>query len=140
MTSDDGGEDDETERVSARTYIPEYQRDIWDDHADRLDMTRSEFIRSMVQAGRRGYTGEAIDETPGAGDAGDDRLPAIASDAVLTALEQLDTVRYEELREILVEDMTRALDAALDELQAENTIIHTRDEGYTLLDDSGGDR
>ncbi|MBV0900175.1 DUF5805 domain-containing protein [Haloarcula salina] len=138
--TDDGDEDRETERVSARTYVPAYQRDIWDDHADRLDMSRSEFIRSMVQAGRRGYTGEDIGETPGAGDAGDDRLPAIASDAVLTALEQVDTVRYEELREILVEDMTRALDAALDELQAENAIIHTRDEGYTLVDDSGGGR
>lgn len=133
--ADSDGEDDDSERVSARTYLPEYQRDIWDDDADRLDMTRSEFIRSMVQAGRRGFTG---DEAPGAGDAGDDRLPAIAGEAVLTALDQLDTVRYEELREILVEDMTRALDAALDELQAENTIIHTRDEGYTLVDTEDG--
>jgi len=133
--TDETPEDADTKRVSARTYLPEYQRDIWDDHADRLDMTRSEFIRSMVQAGRRGFTGDDIDETPGAGDAGDDRLPAIASDTVLTALEQLDTIRYEELQEILVEDMTRALDAALDELQAENTIRHTRDEGYTLVEE-----
>jgi hypothetical protein len=135
--TDETPEDADTKRVSARTYLPEYQRDIWDDHADRLDMSRSEFIRSMVQAGRRGFTG---DEVPGVGDAGDDRLPAIASDTVLTALDQLDTVRYEELREILIEDITRALDAALDELQAENTIRHTRDEGYTLVDDSGGGR
>jgi len=45
----------DTERVTVRTYVPKYQRDEWDDHAEDLDMSRSEFIRTMVQAGRRTF-------------------------------------------------------------------------------------
>ena len=42
-------------RVTINTYVPEYQRDLWKQHAELLDMNLSEFVRAMVQAGRRDF-------------------------------------------------------------------------------------
>ncbi len=47
--------DDSTERAVVRTYVPAYQKAHWQDHADELDMSQSEFVRTMVQAGRSGF-------------------------------------------------------------------------------------
>lgn len=41
------------ERKTAKTYIPAYQKEEWKEHADELGMSQSEFIRCMVQAGRK---------------------------------------------------------------------------------------
>ena len=43
------------DRQSVKTYVPTEQKDVWRDHADELDMSLSEFVRTMVQAGRRGF-------------------------------------------------------------------------------------
>lgn len=43
---------DAEESVAVKTTVPAYQRDEWDQHADELGMSRSEFLRCMVQAGR----------------------------------------------------------------------------------------
>lgn len=134
------GDDVDTERTCVQTYVPAYQREIWTDHADELEMSRSEFIRSMVQAGRRGFhTGPDDDgeRAPGEGDAGDERLPAVVRDRVAAVLGQVEYVQHEELHALLVEDITQALGAALDDLQDDDTVRHQRD-GYTLVD--GGDR
>ena len=42
-------------RVTINTYVPAYQCDLWKKHAESLDMNLSEFIRIMVQSGRRGF-------------------------------------------------------------------------------------
>ncbi|MDZ7730471.1 MAG: hypothetical protein U5K37_05470 [Natrialbaceae archaeon] len=42
----------ESDRATVRTYIPAYQKDHWAEHADELNMSLSEFVRTMVQAGR----------------------------------------------------------------------------------------
>lgn len=47
--------DDEQETVAVRTYVPEYQREIWKERADDLGMSLSEFVRTMTQAGSRGF-------------------------------------------------------------------------------------
>ena len=44
------------DRVGLKTYVPRYQKREWQSHADRLDMTQSEFVRVMVQAGRSKMT------------------------------------------------------------------------------------
>lgn len=46
----------DTDRVTVTVYVREYQKEEWTDHADRLDMGLSEFVRSMVQAGRVAVT------------------------------------------------------------------------------------
>ena len=43
------------DRVSVKTSVPEYQKRAWTENADAMDMTQSEFVRTMVQAGRRGF-------------------------------------------------------------------------------------
>ncbi len=43
------------DRTAVRTYVPEHQSDVWREAADSMDMSLSEFVRSMVQAGRRGF-------------------------------------------------------------------------------------
>ena len=48
-------EEADTVRTSVRTYLPEYQKAKWEEHAEELGMSRSEFVRTMVQAGRRGF-------------------------------------------------------------------------------------
>lgn len=104
MMSDDNidSETDEqnTETVRVQTYIPAYQKVIWEDHADTLGMSTAEFVRSMVQAGRRGYlTGPDVPggHAPGEGDAGDPELPDIVRERALITLRQLDHVTHDEL-------------------------------------------
>lgn len=61
MTDDDN----ESDRTPVRTYITEHQKGIWDEEADSMDMSRSEFVRCMVQAGRRDFDlSEGNDEKP----------------------------------------------------------------------------
>lgn len=127
--------DTETKRV--QSYVPAYQKEIWSEHADTLGMNQSEFIRSMVQAGRRGYlTGPdfAGGHGPGEGDAGEPELPDIVRERALTVLRALEYVTRDEIQEVLAEDVTQALDAVLDDLQQENVVLRRRD-GFELVDD-----
>ena len=57
-------QDLDTDRTSARTYVPGYQKTEWQRDADAKDMSLSEFIRCMVQAGRRGFEGTALEPAP----------------------------------------------------------------------------
>lgn len=52
------------ETATATTYPPTEQYEQWKEQADRLDMTTSEFIQSMTEAGRKKF-GVAVepDET-----------------------------------------------------------------------------
>lgn len=54
--------DTEEQQVSAKTYIPSYQLTAWESDANAREMSTSEFIRTMVQAGRKGFG-----DTPSAG-------------------------------------------------------------------------
>lgn len=51
----------DTDRVAVRTYVPAYQKERWREHAEELNMSQSEFVRSMVQAGRRGFGTEDVE-------------------------------------------------------------------------------
>jgi hypothetical protein len=133
--------DDErdTSRAVVRTYVPAYQRDEWDDHAEDLDMSRSEFVRTMVQAGRRGFEGvdtqpvsdrrEARTEVP-------DRAaeePVDMRSAVEETLSASGFTDWEELRDAVVGDIETRLEEVLQELQSENTVRYSgRNGGYTL--------
>ena len=54
----------ETERVSVSTYVPAYQRATWATEAESMGVSRSEYVRLMVQAGRRSFD---LDGTGGSG-------------------------------------------------------------------------
>jgi DNA-binding ferritin-like protein (Dps family) len=120
---------DDTKRVS--TYVPTEQKREWKDHAERLDMTQSEFVRTMVQAGRRDFTisreeTQTSDATPG-GDG--------LKDAVLDTLRTADHLDWDELVAELTDTVEDDIERVLDELQDDNRVRYSgRDGGYSLTD------
>ncbi|MFC6825401.1 DUF5805 domain-containing protein [Halopelagius fulvigenes] len=124
------------ERKTVMTYVPAYQKEEWTDHADRLGMSQSEFVRTMVQAGRRdfdvperpyGRTESAAEESPDEGRADG------FEESVLDALSVAEHRSWDELLETLTEDIEDRLDETLQELQAENLVQYSgRHGGYTI--------
>ena len=125
----------DTSKTSVSTYVPAYQKEAWKRHADDLEMTQSEFVRTMVQAGRKGFEPDreephSRDATP-RGDGLETRLLKLLED---------DTYSWGELREALSDDIETRLEDTLEELQAANRIRYSgRDGGYTLVGGGDGD-
>ncbi|QGN06761.1 hypothetical protein Hrd1104_05275 [Halorhabdus sp. CBA1104] len=126
-----------TSRKSVKTYIPAYQKEAWQDHADDLDMSQSEFVRTMVQAGRRHFSDEDLSEQP----ASESQSASSASEQIeLTEqirqlLEPHQVLTWEELVEEVIGDLERDLEESLDELQEANVVKYSgRDGGYRLVD------
>ncbi|WP_394742688.1 DUF5805 domain-containing protein [Natronococcus roseus] len=123
----------ETSKSSVRTYVPTYQKEAWQSHADDLGMSQSEFVRTMVQAGRRGFEGDR--EEPGSPDADPG---GNALETRLLELLSADTYTWEELLEAVSDDIESRLDETLEELQAENRVRYSgRHGGYTIVGDDG---
>ncbi|MDB9232697.1 DUF5805 domain-containing protein [Halorubrum ezzemoulense] len=123
------------DRQSVKTYVPTEQKDVWRDHADELDMSLSEFVRTMVQAGRRGFapTGsEGREESPSQpADPGGSDLEK----RVHAALES-GPRSWDELVQAVVGDVEDELEETLDELQERNRIRYSgREGGYVLTDE-----
>jgi hypothetical protein len=120
---------DDTKRVS--TYVPPEQKQEWKTHAEELDMTQSEFVRTMVQAGRRDFTvGREDTQTPDATPGGDG-----LKDAVLEILQREGHLGWDELVAALTESIEDDVEEVLDELQNENQVRYSgRDGGYSLTD------
>lgn len=129
----------EDDRVAVKTYVPAYQKDRWREHADRLGMSQSEFIRTMVQAGRRGFDlAEKSEE--GRSDPADPRGNVLES-RIHDLLESEGALGWDELREELAVDLEDRMDEALSALQDRNAVRYSgRDGGYTLTGDRGADR
>jgi hypothetical protein len=123
------------DRRSVKTYVPADQKVIWQDHADELGMSQSEFVRTMVQAGRRGFSIEddsnPVEPDPsGADPRGNDlegRVEAALADGVLS---------WEALVEAVFNDFEGQLEETLDSLQDRNRVKYNgREGGYTLTDE-----
>jgi len=125
----------DTDRVAVKTYIPAYQKERWVDHADRLGMSQSEFVRTMVQAGRSDIEPTAIDD-----DNGDDGGTAL-KERIVGHLRESDHADFEELLAAMTDDVERRLDDALERLQAADRIRYSgRNGGYTLQEGDRGRR
>ena len=123
------------DRQSVKTYVPTEQKEVWRDHADELDMSLSEFVRTMVQAGRRGFapTDESYREEP-ASEAADPRDHDLET-RVHAALES-GPCSWDELVEAVVGDVEDELEATLDELQGRDRVRYSgREGGYVLTDE-----
>jgi len=141
-----------TERVTVRTYLPAYQREEWDDHAEELGMSRSEFVKTMVQAGRRVFDGEVevsgeTDDNPntgseasGSGDTTDDTDGSTGvvsgpdlEDQVVEALATDEYRSWDDLLAAVTDDIEDRLEATLQDLQSQGRIRYSgRNGGYTL--------
>jgi hypothetical protein len=120
----------DTEKVAVKTYVPAYQKDEWADHADDLGMSQSEFVRTMVQAGRRQFE---VGEDPGSSDA--DPRGNDLEDRVLDALQEGGPLTFDGLVEAVRDDVERRVEDAVETLQSTNRIKHSPRRGYALAED-----
>ncbi|MEF8775358.1 MAG: DUF5805 domain-containing protein [Haloarculaceae archaeon] len=137
-------------RTTVKTYVPAYQRAAWDGHADDLDMSRSEFVRSMVQAGRRGFgdeeaaapdsAGPDSDTPPEAGETaesavgdGDDQRPF--ETRILNALSKSEYLSWDELVETVTSDIEGQLETTVQDLQADNLVRYSGPNGGYTIDE-----
>lgn len=129
----------DTSRTVVKTYVPAYQREEWDEHADDLDMSRSEFVRSMVQAGRRGFGEwtESVDqEGPGDQKASletkEESQERKLEELVLETLSEAEYLSWEQLLAAVTDDIESRLEETLQSLQDENKVRYSgRNGGYT---------
>ena len=136
-----------TERATVSTYVPAYQKQRWAEHADRMGMSQSEFVRTMVQAGRREFE---VPDGPGienGSDSASREAPSSPSDPqgktfedrVLESLSEAEHLSWDELLASLTDDIEGRLDETLQELQAMNVVRYSgRHGGYSLAE--GADR
>jgi hypothetical protein len=122
----------ESERVSVQTYVSADQRDRWRDEAEARDMSLAEYVRTMVQAGRRdfdlenGGEPERVDATPGVEGINRRVLEALRS----------GPADWEALLDEVTADLEDRLEGTLDELQSEDRIRYSgRHGGYVRVDD-----
>ena len=128
--------DADTSRVAVKTYLPAYQKDEWKSHAEELGMSQSEFVKTMVQAGRRGFleidspaaedTGENADD-----EAQDDDL----KDHVIDVLDDDEHLDWSAVLDAVTDDIEGRLEDTLAELQDDNVVRYSgRHGGYTLVE------
>lgn len=131
-------------RVSVQTYVTPTQRETWRTEAAELDMSNAEYVRTMVQAGRRGFDlntsvegsdttskeaaePQSLDTTPGV-----DGL----KDRVIGVLRNSEFADWDALLAGVTDDIEERLERTLDELQSEDRIRYSgRHGGYTVVDD-----
>ncbi|MFC4551902.1 MULTISPECIES: DUF5805 domain-containing protein [Halorussus] len=129
-------EGSDTDRAVVKTFVPQYQKSEWKRHADELDMSQSEFVRSMVQAGRRGFSVENSENRSEGGsppsDPGGDGLET----RLLALLDSADHLSWDQLVEELAGDFEDRLEDTLQRLQNENRVQYSgRRGGYTVVGD-----
>lgn len=138
----------DVERTVVKTYVPAYQKAAWVEHAEALDMSQSEFVRTMVQAGRRDFSVDAFPADGNVESTGGDRsAESPAEDAAnpfedrVYGLLQEGTLSWDDLLEAVTDDVEGRLEDALQSLQADNRVVYSgRNGGYEAVDGAeGGD-
>ena len=134
---------DGTERTSVRTYVPAYQKERWQSHAEELDMSQSEYVRTMVQAGRSGFeppeadrSNEVVREQRSAEPTSPDADPRGQGleDRVVEILEDGDHYDWDDLVAALTDDIEQRLDETLQELQSAGRVRYSGRHGGYVLD------
>ncbi|SDJ64912.1 hypothetical protein SAMN05216226_106203 [Halovenus aranensis] len=125
--------DVDTSRTVVQVYVPAYQRDVWDEHADELDMSRSEFVKTMVQAGRRGFGGDPVAESPQSGDIDPSDGSESLRTQILESLEGQGCLSWDDLLAAVTGDIETQLEETLQELQEAGQVRYSgREGGYVL--------
>ena len=131
------------DRVSVQTYVPAAQRKVWQDEADEMDMSQTEYIRSMVQAGRRSFDlgGSGTEGTELSEERGSPHANPGGSglkDRVFDVLETEEVADWDEIRAAVTDDIDDRLEESLSELQGEDAIRYSgRRDGYVVVEDGG---
>lgn len=136
------------DRVAVKTYVPRYQKRRWEGDATDMDMSTSEFVRTMVQAGRSDIAVPSADDSTAEPSLSDESTDTAPGDATRTdnpggferrirdVLRRRGPLDWDALVDALVDDVEADLEAALQSLQADNAVMYSgRTGGYTLMDD-----
>jgi len=135
------------ERVRAVTYVPRRQKETWTEHADRLGMSQAEFLRTMVQAGRRGFDVDPESADPGTGAEARVEEPASADpnprgqgrepleDRIIAVLSAEGHADWDDLVTAVTADVEDRLETAIETLQREDRIAHSPQRGYRMVED-----
>ncbi|WP_277552551.1 DUF5805 domain-containing protein [Halobaculum limi] len=148
--------DADTDRVAVTVRLPAYQKQAWVEEADRLDMSQSEFVRTMVQAGRRDLgIADAFGDPKGvdADSPSTEHEPATNSASeegaspptdprgndletrLLEALDRRDVLSFDELVEAVAGDIEERVDETMGDLQSRGAVRYSgREGGYTLVE------
>jgi hypothetical protein len=128
-----------SERVRVGTYVPAWQRDAWAAHAEALGMTRSEFVRTMVQAGRQAPDiGLESEHAPSSPVQQPSASLEVGGEALADRVEQLieseEVLDYAELLDAFTGGFEDRLTEAISELQSANRIEHDGRAGGYVVD------
>lgn len=128
-------EESDTERSTVMTYVPAYQKAEWKAHAEHLGMSQAEYVRTMVQAGRKGF--ELDGQTADLEGPSDPTNPGGngLETRVLDAFNSGEPLSWETLVESLSSNFEDRLEDTLESLQEDNRIRYSgREGGYMLVD------
>lgn len=122
---------EESERKAVKTYVPSYQKEIWSDHADELDMSQSEFVRTMVQSGRQKFEFSAPDNNLDE----DSNEPDLEAQVQQT-LRQNGPLAWDRLIDEITDDFEQKVETSLESLQEDNKVRYSGKEGgYVLINE-----
>lgn len=97
-----------------------------------MEMSQAEFVRTMVQAGRNQGNLQPIEQKEQASRQEGEHSSSI-KDQVCNAISTQGPLEWQELIDVLTEDVETKLDRALEKLQADNKILYDgREGGYKL--------
>lgn len=125
---------EQQDRATVRTYVPEHQYETWREAAESMDMSLSEFVRSMVQAGRRGFEldGQSEEDFSSLEEphsrASNPRGHGL-KDRILSTLDSEGVADWSELVDELSGDFEARLEDAISELEDEGSIRYAPREG-----------
>jgi hypothetical protein len=127
---------------AVKTYVPTYQKEEWQRHANRLDMSRSEFVRTMVQVGRRDFdvpssgTEESSAPAPSGTESSNPDSGDALDERVVAALSEDGPLSWDDLLTAVTADVEDRLDETLQRLQSDGRVQYSgRDGGYRLITD-----
>lgn len=126
-----------TDRTAVKTYVPEYQKEVWETHAADLDMSLAEFVRTMVQAGRRGFDAGGATNTEKSGSPDVTPGGSDLDDRVLEVLRSEGPLSWDELLEEASADLEDRLETTIESLEDRNRLRYNpRAGGYELREDA----
>ncbi len=117
-----GQEAVDTERTVVTTYVPSYQKTTWEEHAEELDMSLSEFVRTMVQAGRRGFGATSDETTPEEPHSGTPSPRVDVRKRVLQTLEREGPLTGPAIVDEILDSLNEDIVEAVEDLKAEGRI------------------
>lgn len=107
------------ERVHVKTTVPKLQKEQWVEDAETLEMSQSEFVRTMVQAGRSAIDGFVLEGPPSPSDPWGNKLETVVLEALTEPL------TFDELEDRCTDQFPNLLEEIVADLHERGAIDYT---------------